>query len=122
MVYPGKINVAKNHLKDLPKTGLSMEWTFLLSDTGFMNRLVFVALLKDFDNYLDRKGVQRPVILILDGFSGHTGLGKFKHNFHASLFSNTNILFFSRDWGILYCQGDTAVATQTPVYPCDTAA
>ena len=77
VVYPGKINVAKTHLKDLPKTGLSEEWTFLLSDTGFSNRLVFIAQLKDFDNYLDRKGVQRPVVLILDGFSGHTGLGKF---------------------------------------------
>ena len=76
-VYSGVKNVAQGHLKDLPKTGLCGEVQFSVTDTGFMTRLTFLDVLMDLDNYLVRNSVQRPVVLVLDGFSGHTGLGKY---------------------------------------------
>ena len=77
LVYPGVKNVAKFHLRNLIKTGLSGEWVFSVSEKGFMTRIVFLEVLLDLDNHLTANNIQRPVVLILDGFSGHTGLGKF---------------------------------------------
>ena len=51
-IYKGVRNVAEKHLKDLPKTDLSGEWTFSVSDKGYITRELYVQVLMDLDKFL----------------------------------------------------------------------
>ena len=73
-VFKGVRNVALNHLKDLPKDGLSGEWGLSVSPKGFVTSDLFVTILKDMDKYLSINSIQRPVILFIDGATPHISL------------------------------------------------
>ena len=62
------------HLSDLPESKITDEWKFSVSESGFANRKVTLQVLQDLDAYLTRTKTQRPVILWVDGFSGHRSL------------------------------------------------
>ena len=62
------------HLSDLPKSKITDEWKFSVSESGFANRKVTLQVVQDLDAYLTRTKTQRPVILWVDGFSGHRSL------------------------------------------------
>ena len=74
LIYKGVRNMAQKHLKDLPKTGLSGEWMFSVSEKGYITRDIFVLVCKDLDKFLTEKNIPRPVILLLDGASPHISL------------------------------------------------
>ena len=50
------------------------ECRFSKSEKGYVNREIFIDVLKDLTDHLDRKNIARPVMLLIDGFSGHLGL------------------------------------------------
>ena len=62
------------HVSDLPESKITDEWKFSVSESGFANRKVTLQVLQDLDAYLTRTKTQRPVILWVDGFSGHRSL------------------------------------------------
>ena len=64
----------RRHLSDLPKSKITDEWKFSVSESGFANSKVTLQVLQDLDAYLTRTQTQRPVILWVDGFSGHRSL------------------------------------------------
>ena len=66
--------MATQHLQNLPKDGKSGEWTFSVAEKGFINRDLFLQVLKDFDHFLTLNDIPRPVILFLDGASPHISL------------------------------------------------
>lgn len=76
VVYSGKrwSQEEKDMIENLPSDGVTGEWRFSKSEKGYVNREIFCAVLKDLSDHLDRKNIQRPVILFIDGFSGHLGL------------------------------------------------
>lgn len=48
------------------------DWVIGLSDSGWINSEVFFEYMSNhFNNYLDAKNVQRPVILFVDGHRSH---------------------------------------------------
>ena len=49
-------------------------WQFSMTPKGFMNGQTFCEVLKDLDNYLRQKEVQRPVVLFFDGLNCHINL------------------------------------------------
>ena len=82
--------MATQHLQNLPKDGKSGEWTFSVAEKGFINRDLFLQVLKDFDHFLTLNDIPRPVILFLDGASPHISLAAAEfcitHNIQCWLF------------------------------------
>ena len=76
VVYSGKRWSAeeKDLIENLPSDGVTGEWRFSKSEKGYVNREIFIDVLKDLTDHLDRKNIARPVMLLIDGFSGHLGL------------------------------------------------
>ena len=74
LVYKGQRNMAQKYLADLPKGGLTGTWRFSTSEKGYMTRVLFLHVLSDLDEWLTSNNIPRPVVLVMDGFSGHLGL------------------------------------------------
>ena len=76
VVYPGKrwSKEEKDLIETLPSDGVTGKWRFSKSEKGYVNREIFLDILKDLSDHLDRKNIPRPVMLVIDGFSGHLGL------------------------------------------------
>ena len=74
VVFQGVRNVAATHLKDLPKTGGSGVWQLCVSPKGYVTAPLFIDILKDLVETIEKLGVPRPVILFLDGASPHISL------------------------------------------------
>ena len=60
--------------RDLPKDGVTGEWKFSISDSGYSNCDVMLEVVEDLDNYVIEKQIPKPVILFMDGFKGHYGI------------------------------------------------
>ena len=75
-VYSGKrVSDQERELEEnLPRDGVTGRWRFSKSEKGYVNREIFLDILKDLSDHLDRKNIERPVMLFIDGFSGHLGL------------------------------------------------
>ena len=73
-IFKGVRNMAAQHLKNLPTTGKSGSWKFGVTASGYVTREAFMDILKDLDEYLEEKNIQRPVILFMDGQKGHISL------------------------------------------------
>ena len=74
LVYDTKRNYATNKLRSLPKDGISGEWHMEHSENGWMDREVFLQILKNLDKWLTDHDVARPVILFIDGHTSHYGI------------------------------------------------
>ena len=74
VIYSQKRNFARKKLEHLPKDGLGGEWHVEHSDNGWMDRDVFLNVLKNIDEYLTRHDIPRPVILFYDGHKSHYGI------------------------------------------------
>ena len=76
VVYSGKrMSKEEKELRDnLPQDGVTGRWRFSKSEKGYVNREIFLDILKDLSDYLDENNIERPVVLFIDGFSGHLGL------------------------------------------------
>ena len=68
--------MAKSHLRDMEKGGVSGEWRFSISDKGNQTRKTQMDGLKDLDDFLTKHDIPRPVILTYDGHLSHYSLGK----------------------------------------------
>ena len=60
--------------KTLPSDGVTGKWKFSKSESGYVNREIFLDILSDLDQHLTTHNIVRPVLLFVDGFSGHLGL------------------------------------------------
>ena len=69
-VYSGKrlSAVEKDLIENLPSDGVTGECRFSKSEKGYVNREIFIDVLKDLTDHLDRKNIARPVMLLIDGF------------------------------------------------------
>ena len=74
MIYSTKKNYARSKLQDLPKDGATGEWHIMHSENGWMDRVVFLEMLRNFDQWLTNNNIQRPVILFIDGHKSHYGI------------------------------------------------
>ena len=72
LVYPGSRN-RNSKVADIPRTGITGRWVVSVSPNGYVTRITFEEILEDLVNHLESKQVPRPVILFIDGFSGHLG-------------------------------------------------
>ena len=52
----------------------SGEWTFSVSEKGYITRELYIEVLRDLDKYLIEKDIPRPVIIFNDGASPHISL------------------------------------------------
>ena len=52
----------------------SGEWTFSVSEKGYITRELYLEVLRDLDKYLIEKDIPRPVIIFIDGASPHISL------------------------------------------------
>ena len=70
VVYSGKRWSAeeKDLIENLPSDGVTGEWRFSKSEKGYVNREIFLDVLRDLNDHLNRKNIARPVILLIDGF------------------------------------------------------
>ena len=68
----GKKNMAKTNkdLKKLPSGGRTRKWKFSVSKGGFMSAANYLEVLADIDEYLTENGINRPVIVFIDGYPG----------------------------------------------------
>ena len=75
-VYSGKrlSAVEKDLIENLPSDGVTGECRFSKSEKGYVNREIFLDVLRDLNDHLNRRNIARPVMLLIDGFSGHLGL------------------------------------------------
>ena len=73
VIYKGVRNIAPSQL-NLPEDGLSGKWTFSVAPKGYITRPLFVEVLQDINNYVEKNQIQKPVVLILDGASPHLSL------------------------------------------------
>ena len=76
VVYSGK-RVSKEErelMNNLPSDGVTGKWRFSKSEKGYVNREIFLEILKDLSDHIDENNIERPVVLFIDGFSGHLGL------------------------------------------------
>lgn len=60
--------------RDLPKDGVTGEWNFSKSDSGFNNREIMEDFVDDLDKFCIENKIPKPVILKADGFKGHFGM------------------------------------------------
>ena len=76
VVYPGKrwSQQEKELAETLPSDGVTGQWRFSKSEKGYVNRDIFLDVLRDLSDHVENNNIQRPVILFIDGFSGHLGL------------------------------------------------
>ena len=74
VVYGTQRNFARKKLEKLPKDGISGEWHAEHSENGWMDRDVFLQILKNLDKWLTDNDVARPVILFVDGHKSHYSL------------------------------------------------
>ena len=61
----GNLNTRRNIQQAIHRS------TFFQTQTGWMNAVAFCKWIRDFDLWLRIEDVQRPVVLILDGFKSH---------------------------------------------------
>ena len=91
-VYSGKrlSAVEKDLRENLPSDGVTGECRFSKSEKGYVNHEIFIDVLKDLTDHLDRKNIARPVI---DGFSGHLSLeiAEFCVEFGIQLLSSSTV-------------------------------
>ena len=73
-VFQGVRNMATIHLKDLPKDGLSGAWKLCVSPKGYITAELFVDVLRDIVETVEKLGIPRPIILFLDGAAPHISL------------------------------------------------
>ena len=73
LVFKG-VRHRDGQLEDLPTDGLTGRWKTCASERGFVNREIFLLILKDLAKHLDDKKIKRPFILFIDGYKGHLGL------------------------------------------------
>lgn len=50
------------------------EWTFSVSEKGYITRELYVEVLKDFNKFLIERSIPKPVILVIDGANPHISL------------------------------------------------
>ena len=74
VIYATGKNYARNKLQDLPKLGATGEWHIMHSKKGWMDRNVFLEMLKNIDEWLTRNNIVRPIILFIDGHTSHYGI------------------------------------------------
>ena len=76
IVWPGKRvwQYEKDFFQSLPSDGITGSWKFSKSESGYVTRETFLEILSDLDEYLTLNNIPRPVILVIDGYSGHLGL------------------------------------------------
>ena len=76
VVWSGKRwSAAERELeKNLPIDGVTGQWKFSKSESGYVNRETFLDILSDLDQHLTTNNIVRPVLLFVDGYSGHLGL------------------------------------------------
>ena len=60
--------------KDIFLSSFTGEWTFSVSDKGYITRELYIEVLKDLDKFLTERNVPRPVIIFIDGVSPHISL------------------------------------------------
>ena len=51
-----------------------MKTSLSKTESGYVNRETFLDILSDLDHHLTTHNIVRPVLLFVDGFSGHLGL------------------------------------------------
>ena len=81
--------MAKIHLKDLPKDGVSGDWGLSVTPKGYVTSEIFLKILNDLDIFLSKKNILHPVILLIDGATptsallwlGSANLRRFSHGF-----------------------------------------
>ena len=61
------------HLKDIPESGVAGKWKSSVAKNGYVTREVFLEILADLVKHLEEKNIPRPVVLFMDGYSGHLG-------------------------------------------------
>ena len=71
VIYATGRNFARKKLQNLPKLGATGEWHIMNSPKGWMDRDVFLEMLKNFDQWLTQHNITRPVILFMDGHTSH---------------------------------------------------
>ena len=74
VIYASGRNYARKKLRDLPKDGATGEWHIMHSDKGWMDRDVFLEMMRNFDQWLTQHNVTRPVVLFIDGHRAHYGI------------------------------------------------
>ena len=72
LVYKGEQRRTKQ-IKDIPETGVAGKWGSSVAKNGYVTREVFLEILGDLVKHLDDNNIPRPVILYMDGYSGHLG-------------------------------------------------
>ena len=87
VVYSGKrwSQEEKDMIENLPSDGVTGEWRFSKSEKGYVNREIFLVILKDLSDHLDRNNIERPVMLFIDGFSGQLAIAEFCVEFGIQL-------------------------------------
>ena len=72
LVFKGVRN-RNQHLQTIPDTGITGKWRSSVSESGYVNRDVYLEVLSDLAEHIQEKNVVKPVILFIDGFAGHLG-------------------------------------------------
>ena len=70
LVFSGKKNRTKQ-ISDIPDTGVAGKWKCSMSKNGYVTCEVFKDVIRDLDEHLTDKNIQRPVLLFMDGYAGH---------------------------------------------------
>ena len=74
VVFRGVRNVATERLALLPKDGRSGAWSLQSTEKGFITSEKFILVLQDLVKVLEKKQVERPVIMFMDGATPHISL------------------------------------------------
>ena len=72
LVYKGERR-RTTQLKGIPENGVTGKWESSVAPNGYVTRAVFLEILEDLVKHLDEKQIPRPVVLFMDGYSGHLG-------------------------------------------------
>ena len=59
------------HIPANGSTRSSDEHSPSINDSGSQDHIILLAAYKEFDSYLKEKGIEKPVVVLLDGHASH---------------------------------------------------
>ena len=74
VVIKGVRDVSKKYLSELQPGVRTGAFRFSYSDSGFVNKDLFVKIILDLDEYVTLNNIQKPIVLFLDGASCHISM------------------------------------------------
>ena len=61
----------RKYLNDLPEDGVLGVIKFSVTDSGYVQRHIFLIILQDIVEYCVKNNIPFPIVLFVDGFGGH---------------------------------------------------